>query len=253
MLNVIKQVRTSRHQDVDRLARLGVLFNLISGARYDSDTAPVGRAKFEIDPARIASFLPILRKSLEACRHDGRLINVWSVAGLKRNEVRTSAVLGWVLDSRGSHGFGSVVMRELLNSVGRLYPDKNFGSFRLGERPKISVEHSAFQDIANRVDIAIEGENCVVFIEVKIDAPEGRDQLVRYVDLAQKKATALGKPEFAVLYLCQTRGKARLDNVYNISWKDLGRAIMAGTSGEQETTMSALLLRQFAFHIKTLH
>lgn len=206
-----------------------------------------------IDPVRFSSFLGDLQTSLIASRHDGSLLNVWSIAGLKRNEVRTSAVLGWVLDCNGSHGFGSAFLAALIKRLEEKTGSKELKTLVLGRHYRVSVEHSSFGERDNRVDIAIEGSNCVIFVEVKIDALEGLDQLSRYSVLARRKAIALRKDVSLVLYLNKTRPLNSPVGLVWMHWQDIARAIMDVVAGPAEKTVSGAVLKQFATHVSRLH
>ncbi len=233
-------------------ARLSALFEAIAEFRREDLPKPFAPER-PIDPIRFSSFLADLQTGLTASRHDGSLLNIWSIAGLKRNEVRTSAVLGWVLDCNGSHGFGSAVLGALLKRLQERTDSEELRQVMLGSHYRVSVEHSSFGERDNRVDLAIEGANCVLFIEVKIDAPEGTDQLDRYAVLARRKAVALRKDVSLVLYLNKTRPLNPPEGLVWMQWRDVARATMDVVTGPAEKTVSGAVLKQFATHISRLH
>ncbi|MBB6182384.1 PD-(D/E)XK nuclease family protein [Pseudorhizobium flavum] len=235
-----------------RTTRLSALFDAIAAFRRDK--VPAHRVpERTLDTARFSSFLANLRSGLASSRHDGSLLNVWSIAGLNRNEVRTSAVLAWVLDCNGSHGFGSAVLEALLKRMQDMTDSDELKRVMLGGHYRVSVEHSSFGERDNRVDLAIEGANCVIFIEVKIDAPEGRDQLGRYTALVKRRAMALHKPLSLVLYLNNACPPNPPEGLIWMTWRDVARAILAAVSGPGERTVSGAVLKQFAAHISRLH
>lgn len=235
-----------------RSTRLSELFDAIAGFRRETVLARSAPQR-TIDMTRFLSFLADLRTGLTASRHDGSLLNVWTVAGLKRNEVRTSAVLAWILDCNGSHGFGSDVLVALLKSLRQKTDLAQLKQAMLGSHYRVSVEHSSFGERDNRVDLAIDGANCVIFIEIKIDAPEGADQLSRYTALARRKAMALRKDVFLVLYLNKTRPLDPPNGLVWMQWRDVARAILEVVTGPAEKTVSGAVLKQFASHISRLH
>lgn len=235
-----------------RTMRLGALFDAIAGFRREN--VPARRVpETAIDTVRFSSFLADLGSGLTASRHDGSLLNVWTIAGLKRNEVRTSAVLGWILDCNGSHGFGSTILLALLEALRERTDSDDLKQAMLGSHYSVSAEHSSFGERDNRVDLAIEGANCVIFVEVKIDAPEGPDQLSRYTALAKRRALALRKPVPLVLYLNNTCPPSPPEGLIWMTWHDVARAIMAAVTGRGERTVSGAVLKQFAAHISRLH
>ncbi|AKI02674.1 PD-(D/E)XK nuclease superfamily [Hoeflea sp. IMCC20628] len=255
LVQFLSAYRSARGVDTPELqiARLAALFSAIGEFRR-SEAKPIALPPREIDPDRLGGFLGKLREGVASCRHDGRLLNVWAISGLKRNEVRTSAVLGWVLDCHGSHGFGPAILNELLcllrhkNENVQLLKD-----VRLGRHYTLSLEHCAFGDMDNRIDLAIEGENCVLFIEVKIDAGLGPDQLNRYLQTAKTKARALKKPIPLVLFLSENWPLDRPQEIICLRWADVAKSISNVVSRSPENTLSGALLQQFAAHIKSLH
>lgn len=235
-----------------RAMRLGALFDAIADFRRES--VPAHRVpEPTLDTVRFSSFLADLRSGLMASRHDGSLLNVWTIAGLKRNEVRTSAVLGWILDCNGSHGFGAAVLQTLLEAFRERNDSEELKQAMLGGHYRVSAEHTSFGERDNRVDLAIEGANCVIFVEVKIDAPEGPDQLSRYTALAKRRAMALHKPVSLVLYLNNTCPPSPPEGLMWMTWRDVARAVMAAITGPSEKTVSGAILKQFATHISRLH
>ena len=169
-------------------------------SKLPQETKQVEKAIF-INPERLEHFfsklLPPAMSALKKWRSLGSEINVWEVAGLKRDEVRNSKVLNWLLDSYGSHGQGDAILLKLLNSPELKYPD--FPKFHGGIGHYSSqVECSPLGDRENRVDIEIDGHDFLVFIEVKINATETKDQLDRYLERAELKA---GTRPWCVLYL----------------------------------------------------
>lgn len=235
-----------------RQKRLESLFQAIASFSQQHPPAPF-QPVHEVDFDRIASFLPELQQSLAASRHDGRLLNVWAIAGLKRKEVPTAAVLGWILDCKGSHGFGSDVFESLLSILAEKYPSRDLQGIRLGRHYRLAVEHSSFGESSNRVDLVIDGENTVIFIEVKIDARERENQLKDYLELATKRASVQNKPTAWVLYLSSFLPADAPDAVLHLRWKDVAKAIENAIPLTAEKTVSGAVVKQFAAHVKTLH
>lgn len=235
-----------------RTMRLCALFDAVAAFRREKTSARRVPQR-ALDTTRFSSFLTDLRSSLAASRHDGSLLNVWSIAGLKRNEVRTSAVLGWIFDDNGSHGFGSAVLQALLENLRERNNSEELKRAMLGRHHRVSVEHTSFGERDNRIDLAIEGANCVIFIEVKIDAPEGRDQLDRYTALAKRRAMALHKPVSLVLYLNKSCPPNPPAGLIWMTWRDVARAISVVVAGPAERSVSGAVLKQFATHIIRLH
>lgn len=231
--------------------RLAYILEQIREVRHH-ERAKVKPPIREVDPARITALLPHLKAALQERKTDGHLLNVWAVAGLRRNEVRTTAVLGWVLDCHGSHGFGSRVLNALLARL-RQHDHQGFlDGLLIGEDYRIDLEHCAFGARDNRIDIAIEGENCVLFIEVKIDAPVGEDQLERYQTVARSKATALKKPFARVIYLTLWPPASTPADVICLRWKEVAAAVRDAVRSSDRKSHAAAILLQYADHVGRL-
>ena len=195
------------------------------------------------DPERLSQVLSALGQVAGQCRASGEFIDVWSVAKLGRNEVRTAAALAWALDPRGSHGLGDSVMQALWTQVGAEEP--------LGVVQRVRTEVYPAADVENRVDVVIESSRALVFLEVKIDALESPNQTAGYRELAGAARVAAGKEFAKVLFLSKTRPAA--DDVVHVSWGDMALAIRQSLRGRDRTTMSHRLLEQFARRISRFH
>jgi hypothetical protein len=106
----------------------------------------------------------------------------------------------------------------------------------------------------SRVDIEIVSPEFLIIVEVKVDAPEGEEQVSRYLTLASRKAA--GRP-FAVIFLSRHNSPVDLKkelHVIRTTWKGLAAAIreVAGASVSTESGFVDILLAQFAQHIKAL-
>ena len=123
----------------------------------------------------------------------GMKVNVWKTANLGRYEVRNSKVLRWFLDMHEDHGQGSLFLKALYDSL-----DWHKSSFPFPSVYRATEECCPLGDESERVDIEIESDEVLLFIEVKIDALEGKEQLKRYHDVAKTKA---GSREWKIIYL----------------------------------------------------
>jgi hypothetical protein len=235
-----------------RAMRLSALFDAIAGFRRDK-VPPRSAPERTFDAVHFSSFLADLRSGLTASRHDGRLMNVWAVAGLKRKEVPTASVLGWLLDCNGSHGFGAAVLEALMDVLFAKYPARGLQRVRLGRHYRLAVEHHSLGETSNRVDLAVDAENAVIFIEVKIDAPQRENQLNDYLQIARARASAQGKPIACLLYLSKSLPENAPEEVLHLRWSDIAHAIDKAVPISAEATVSGAIVRQFAAHVKRLH
>lgn len=211
------------------------------------DAPPAKQMMPPPDPERIARVLQLLRGPLQRARAGGAFLNVWSVAGLRRKELRHAAVLAWFLGPRGSHGFGVLALSSFLDTVA----DHNPGWPDLGRdlsRVTVRTEEWPLGSETDRVDIAIDGPDFVLFIEVKIDAPEGPEQLPRYVEAAKDKARILKRAHSGLIYLSPRPPRNYPADVAVISWREVAKAFAA----LPRDGLNGAIAAQFARHIRTL-
>ena len=184
---------------------------------------------------------------IRVAQQQGLAVNVWQIAGLKTDEVRHSKVLKWFLDCRGDHGQGNAILLHLLKELPLMekYQPKRY--FTTEECCPLGNQES-------RVDIEIDADEFLLFIEIKINATEGKDQLQRYIDIAQAKAknrdwlivylTRDGKlPEKYKLYKEQER-------LIGLSLKKLAGIFYDYAKDRDVNNRSVGLLKQIADHMK---
>ena len=217
---------------------------------------PLLRARAQIDargrnpilvPERVEACLAALRGPLQEARARGDGIDLWTVARLGRQEVRNAAVLAWLIDPRASHGQGARVLQALFAGFGDSRPawatDEALG------RVSVATEERPLGSDRDRVDIALEGSTFVLFIEVKVDAPEGEAQLTRYAQAAQAKARAQHKAHALVLFVSPRPPRDRPEGLLVLTWTSIARALeMAAASGRPG--LSRQLLIQYADHVR---
>ncbi len=179
-----------------------------------------------------------------AAQQQGLAVNVWQTAGLKNDEVRHSKVLKWILDCRGDHGQGNAILLHLLKELPLLekYQPKRY--FTTEECCPLGNQES-------RVDIEIDADEFLLFIEIKINAMEGRDQLQRYIDIAQSKAK---NRDWLIVYLTRD---GKLPEKYNahknlqgMSWIEISKILFKYVKNVDVNNRSAWLVKQFADHVK---
>lgn len=212
------------------------------------------RATAQVDMGRLQALLPKLSATLPAARSRGEMTDIWSVVGLGRNEVQTARVLTWLLDPRGNHGAGDAY----LQAVWREIDGEGLLGFALEEPSQSLRENYPMGDLSNRIDIELTGRNFLLFIEVKIGAPEGPAQLERYMTLAKAKAANMQRPDnsnvvnWAVLYLTLGRPTVPQSNFIHISWRDLARAVRKTARASDKADFVGRIADSFASHIERL-
>lgn len=178
-----------------------------------------------IDPARLTAFFSRLSAPLQSVQHRSLVFDPWEIAGLQRKEVRNTAVLAWLLDPDGSHGFNRLPLHVLLQSIRNLSRTDIPDDFH--RYCQVQVETNPSGDNASRVDIEIDADNFFLLIEVKIDAYEQDNQIARYCQDAKQRA---GQRPWAVVFLTPHGGKPltmgsrfSVTDVPCLAWRHLGR------------------------------
>lgn len=184
----------------------------------------------------------IAYKPITEMKKQGLFVNVWQTAGLKRDEVRNSQVLKWFFDCNADHGLNNLVLDIFLKSLSyKILTPITYYSY---------AENYPISDGKNRVDIEIEAENLLLFIEVKIDASEGFEQLKRYQEIALQKSK--GK-KWAVIYLTKggylPNNYIKSETLIPVSWNFFAKAIFKSIPTKDILPHNLWLLKQFAEHI----
>ncbi|OAL88382.1 PD-(D/E)XK nuclease family protein [Acinetobacter terrae] len=185
---------------------------------------------------------------IKLAKKQGLFTNVWEVAGLKRDEVRNSQVLKWFLDCNADHGLENQVLKIFLSS---LISNRQFNTSTL-QKYYSYAESYPINDGTNRVDIEIDADELLLFIEVKIDAAEGFEQLKRYQEIAEKKAK---NKDWCIIYLTKNGmlpiSYKPTQHLISLSWNSLAKAILEYIKRQNQQTHNIWLLKQFAKHIQT--
>ena len=223
------------------------------------------------DTQRTEAFFSEFRRHHTWFVRSGGTINVWDIAGVGKKEVRNCAVLGWLLDCYGSHGQGSTFLRCFLDSV-RTTPQNN--TVCLTRLPQTAHIHTPYRLILensysqgcleecttkSRVDIVIESEAFLLFVEVKIHAEETGDQLKRYNNILRSRAC--GKP-CCMVFLTPTGRAPREESAESIaclSWKYLADSFenlinaqaVSDATAPSSPPLWVPLIQQFCKHIRT--
>lgn len=201
----------------------------------------------------VLGLLEGLRSPLAKARTSGSLIDIWSVAGLRRRELPNAAVLAWLIDPRGSHGQGSLCLTGLLDLV-RRKSGVDLSGLALGGA-RVQPEERPLGSDRDRVDIVVEAPDLLIFIEVKIDAAEGQAQLSRYVESAARVAEVQAlsdggtRKKTLTVFLSPRPPAETVPDVVHVSWRELASTFtrLAGQAGG----FAELLIRSFAAHART--
>ncbi|KQU80081.1 hypothetical protein ASD12_11770 [Mesorhizobium sp. Root102] len=249
LASFLKDWRKSRepHRTVDVENLRDVLLRIRPGLK--ANRLPLVSVPETLVRAQFDHALSALSPALRQARQRGDAIDVWSVAGLGRNEVRTARVLTWLLDPGGSHGAGDAYLIEIWNRI----DGTSKAGFQLKDVQGAVRESYPLGNGDHRVDIEITGANFLLFLEIKIDALESKkDQVALYAQLAATKAVSLRKQHWAVLYLSET-SPSDPTNCIQLRWADVSRAIKSVARNLGAEAFSTRLALLFAAHVGRLH
>jgi hypothetical protein len=187
----------------------------------------------------------------ECYRRHGSRVNVWRASGLGTDELRNSLVLSWMIDRFEDHGHGSAILESLISWANRLQPT-GITVATVRDTPYWTrTESLPLGNIESRVDIEIESEAFLIFVEVKIRAGETGDQLMRYVELAERKA---GPKKPWLLFFLTPNGRPPANEMLRgrvapISWRHVAGILNAHAGGYVKDSFSGVVIRQFADHV----
>jgi hypothetical protein len=179
-------------------------------------------------------------------RGSGALFNVWRASQLASDERRNCRVLATLLDHSGEHGQGTGLFCRLLSTIGLW----DFKTLAAEGRYYTRTEVWPLDDSESRVDIEIESDDFLIFIEAKITADEQGDQLQRYFELAQCKAV---RRKWVVIYLT-TDGRNPADHTLRdsgrikpASWSQVSHAVRSFTLDRPDSPVRDRLFQYAEF------
>ncbi|MDO6542192.1 PD-(D/E)XK nuclease family protein [Photobacterium sanguinicancri] len=185
-------------------------------------------------------------------RHEFTLgceINVWEVSGLKRDEVRNTAVLSWWLDANASHALGYALLKQVIEDH---LPGVDVLHLERGPY-SVCSESLPLAEIQDRIDIEIFSNSLLMFWEVKIDAPEGAKQLARYHQLLQTKRRHLAVDSSQALVYLTTDKQIKCHTTpftYGVTWKGLRKSFLTVLEHLPSNLQSRQLLGQYCQFIR---
>jgi len=209
----------------------------------------------QLDPIRLVQFCEAFQPIFAKLRREGEFVDIWSVAGLKRDELRHASVLAWFLDPNASHGFEQEIFHAWMSRLS--FPgEPRLRDPSLWQLPyRVATEVCPQADGNNRIDIEISGESFYLCVEVKIDAVEGEEQLRRYLDVARAKA---GSRPFSIVYLSRDESKNLSTDSEKVVSTTLASFAAAIRSWQKQTSplsshsLSRRLLDQFLNRVENL-
>jgi len=198
------------------------------------------------DPSDFAKFATAFSGAFREYRRSGAMFNVWRAAQLGSDERRNCRVLATFLDHSGEHGQGSGILCRLLSTIELL----DFEELAASRHYYTRTEVWPLDDPESRVDIEIESDDFLIFIEAKIAHDEAGDQLQRYLELARVKAA---HRNWVLIYLTpdgrNTANPLLRDNarIKPASWSQVSRAVRSYTFDRPNGPIRDLLLQYAEF------
>jgi hypothetical protein len=191
--------------------------------------------------------MTMLAPQLNLARTEGVLLDPWALARLGRRELANAAVLAG-LWSRSSGG--DIAIQFLSAFFERLRPrpggDALPGAKSLAQGYRIRTEDEPMGDLADRVDITVEGSDFLVGIEVKIDAGFQPDQLGRYIRSIGRRAGDRGKQPIVI---CLAPSLIEKAGVVLAGWADIAAAARSITPKRPNRTINHHVIERFAAHV----
>lgn len=188
--------------------------------------------------------LRALQGPLARTKQRGGLINVWTLASLRRDEVRNAAALAGLWMSEFG---GETSMRFAASYLATAIPAIDW-SKELGGGYRVATEICPLGDGADRVDLVIETARHLVGIEVKIGAALGPEQLQRYSKAISRRGTLQGLTPWVVLL---APFRTELPAIASSSWLDVARAARS-VAGDRDggRAFVAQLIESFGEHVR---
>ena len=225
-------------------------WQILGGISIEKVTEPP-----EIEPLKLQNFFTSITPLIAEVRFErkkGNSANIWEVSGIKRDEVRVSSVLAWFLNFHGEHGQECNLLSGLLRFIKN--KPENFPSAEIVSSSPywINIESCPSGDKGSRVDIEIEGDKFLLFIEVKIDACETNNQLDRYIEIGEIKS---GNRPWGVIFLTPNGCKPKISTnakensrLVCISWEEISKVFIEHARSLPQC-FSQSVIYQFAKYI----
>ena len=134
----------------------------------------------------------ILDEDLERLENLLAEFNLFDVLRIERREPQHSALLGWLLDPRASHGLRDYFLRRFLSAAAKAHDDG------IGGASPVDVDGWGLADVEvaterHNIDILLisQDDEFVCIIENKIGASEHSNQLSRYLSIVEREYEGL--------------------------------------------------------------
>jgi hypothetical protein len=202
------------------------------------------------DVGKMGRFFEELKPLLASARKRGDFNNPWIIAGLKRDEVKNTAVLAGLWNPSAGGEMAVQFLNNFLEPLRTKAPDGHELPTleQLQKHYSIGCEQCPLGDQSDRMDILIEGDEFLLCIEVKIDAILQPNQLQRYDAALQQRARGVSK-KHSVVFLTVSKPSIQ-ELATHGTWKDVAAAARKTLSAKRSTwSFNQHLLEFFAQHV----
>ena len=198
--------------------------------------------------------------------NEGNAINIWDICCIGFDELKHCNVLSWLLDDKGSHGFGNEFFHYFIDY---LYNRSNFqftitkDDINIPYYTSTEVHYESDEEEKNsRVDIKIANERFLIFIEAKVQASETNDQLIRYYRLGKKESAQNKNKPWELIFLTKDgrQPKDQQDDDYNsmlnkvicLSWQEIAVLLRRFSTIQSSRPFLQKILNQYSIYIKRM-
>lgn len=195
------------------------------------------------EPHHLKQFFNDFARQIKDKAQAANDLNIFDICLRGREEMRNCEMLAWLLDENGSHGLGNSFLKGIISFCDATsIEDAQFSGYAT------RTEYCPNSDNANRVDIVCDGNEFLLYVEVKIDSFEHANQTERYYE---KLSVNLGSRMGKLIFISPSTLPA-CEKATFISWNNCADVLAALSADRMKTGMSnvAWLIRQYADFIR---
>jgi len=156
-----------------------------------------------------------IKKFEEFYSQSGQKYNIFKIADINNDEVKTCKVLTDLLSVNGKHCKGDLFLRQFIEIV-----NKETQSPFVVDTKKARVKNEYSTDIGRRIDIVIEDGNIFIPIEVKIFAGDQDKQVSHYAEFSRLRNKNKNIPVIYLTIEGHPPSNASKGEYITISWKE---------------------------------
>lgn len=169
----------------------------------------------------------LLKSYDKIAKSTGESFNIFTVMGMERDEVKThSRIIAELLNPKGSHAQGSIFLKYFFEEIDELKSIENFNFDKASLKVEEHIgEINEDYTVGGYIDIVIDdGNNNIIVVENKIDAPDQKGQLLRYKNHYKEckliYLTKNGKKPSKTSYYFNTEININLEEIILVCYKN---------------------------------